>query len=82
MKEKQWVLRSASQAKMVHHAYCYETTQKKKKKLLQGNKTSIMHWSRSPGSLQRAEKATATVVRDEAHGAEGVNDELPVTSGK
>lgn len=59
--------------------------EKKKKKSYfkeKGNKTSIMHWSRSPGSLQRAEKATATVVRDEAHGAEGVNDELPVTSGK
>lgn len=41
-----------------------------------------MQWRRSPGSLQRAEKATATVARDGAHEAEGVNDELPVTSGK
>lgn len=55
--------------------------QQKQKNLLQGKKSSIMH-GRSPGSLQRAEKATATVARDEAHEAEGVNDELPVTSGK
>lgn len=63
---------------MVPHAYCCET----KKVLLQGKNPSVMHWRRSPGSLQRAEKATATVVRDEAHEAEGVDDELPVTSGK
>ena len=55
---------------------------KQKKNLLQGKNSSVMHWRRSPGSLQRAEKATATVARDEAHEAEGVNDELPVTSGK
>lgn len=52
------------------------------KKLLQGKNSNVMHWRRSPGSLQRAEKSTATVVRDEASEAEGVNDELPVTSGK
>lgn len=56
--------------------------QTNKKHYFKEKKTYIMHCRRSAGSLQRAEKATATMVRDEAHEAEGVNDELPVTSGK
>lgn len=56
--------------------------QQQQQKLLQGKISTVMHWRRSPGSLQRAEKSTATVVRDGANEAEGVNDELPVTSGK
>lgn len=44
--------------------------QTNKKTTSRKKKSSIMQWRRSPGSLQRAEKATATVARDRAHEAE------------
>lgn len=63
---------------MVHHAYCYET--KKKPTSRKKNKHyALEKISRKPA---KGRKGSATVVRDEAREAEGVNDELPVTSGK